>query len=113
MEMLPGDLFDKCTILRIKHDKGLDVPEYPVVLAEVKKMTGDDKMLDLLYEQLWSSNLIQYDWEDRIRVEKKMSEVGKIAILIREQNDNRVNLKNNINKIFKAFQEVKLYKRSS
>ena len=57
-------------------------------------------------------NILQYNLEDLVRVEKKLKVVGEIALKIRDQNDHRVMLKNKINNLFVGtYQEVKLYKR--
>lgn len=112
MTYSPGDLYDKCSILQIKKEKGLEVPEFEFVWEEVDETLKNNEMLKQLYEQLVKSNTTQFELEDLIRVEKKMNKVGEIALLIREFNDRRVALKNRINKELNyTFQEVKCYKR--
>lgn len=111
MKYSAGDLFDKCSILRVKKEKGLNVPELEVFSKEVEEIIRDNPTLELFYFRLIESNARQFDLEDVIRVEKNLEKVGQTALLIREYNDNRVALKNKINNIVGEFEEVKLYKR--
>jgi hypothetical protein len=107
----PGELFDKLSILQIKRDKGLAVEEEYNTLHNF--LFEFFPSVSLLFDSLVLSNRTQWDLEDVIRSEKDMSVVGKTAVLIREYNDNRVNLKNKINrKLQMGFEEQKNYKRS-
>ncbi len=112
MEYSPGDFLDRHTILAIKKDKGLDTEkeleemkyEYSLLINVIG--VGD------VYNELYRSNYIQYELEDKIRVEKDLKMVGQYALDIRERNDRRVELKNKINYICGyKFKELKLYNR--
>lgn len=107
----PGELFDKCSILEIKMGKGLPVKdEFALVKSEIDALTKMVPSTNELYFKILDSNIKQYALEDRIRVEKTMTKVGKIALEIRVQNDIRVSLKNEINKATGyRFREEKKY----
>lgn len=110
----PGDLFDKCSILEIKKDKGLDsvLHEYKAVKEEVEHYIKLEPDTYNLYAEILESNRKQFDLEDLVRVEKSLEKVGKIALEIREFNDNRVRIKNEINKLCGyQYLEAKRYKR--
>lgn len=113
-EYSPGDLLDKCSILEIKKNKGLNVlSEYSIIKDEVVKRYFILPEIEKLYKALVDSNLEQFDLEDLIRVEKNLERVGEIALKIREFNDRRVNYKNIINKLSgESFPEIKSYKRT-
>jgi hypothetical protein len=107
----PGELFDKLSILEIKKNKGLKVDyEYSELFIFLKEYMPK---ISVIYDTLSSSNKSQWDLEDKIRTEVNLDDVGRFAILIREYNDNRVSLKNRINKVLDlGFEEKKEYKEN-
>ena len=113
MQYNAGDLLDKCTILEIKSSKGLNVlDEFMKVKFEVyNDYLEKDEAFKTIYMALMRVNREQYELEDKIRVADRLEEVGRIALDIRIHNDERVFLKNEINKLAGDNAEVKLYKR--
>jgi len=106
----PGELFDKLSILEIKKERGLKVEkEYNELFLFLKDYISK---ITAIYDLLLASNKSQWDLEDKIRVEQNLDDVGRFALLIREYNVTRVELKNKINdKLKLGYQEKKDYKR--
>jgi hypothetical protein len=118
---LMGDVIDRYCILKVKKENGFDVDyelgEYLKYIqedVEIRQLSNQEfSELLKIQDELFNCHMAQFALEDRIRVEKDLIDVGKIALEIREFNDFRVLLKNKINILLKeAVIEKKLYKRN-
>ena len=116
----PGDLFDKMTILIIKLEKVTSFKNKYIITEELNGLfTYIDSVVQLTsltnygvgllpeyINKLFMLNRIQWDLEDRVRIEKTW-DAAKAA---RENNTKRVEVKNLINKLFNFPIEIKEYK---
>jgi len=109
MEMTPGEIVDRYTILRMK------AAQAPELFPELSKYS--DEIVKLNIMRIWPFALILMEmnakiWmlEADIRKGKEMpiEEVGKRALAIRDLNKNRVLAKAEIDKIFKVIPDVKV-----
>lgn len=113
MEIAVADVIDRFTIVRLKKERMVPTPdsvlrEYCELLREIDRVGYEDAhdWVDALYEV----NSAIWDLEADIRQAKDLSleEVGRRALLIRDQNRERVFLKNIICNITKTgFPEFK------
>ena len=116
-----GELFDKISILEIKNKKILD--ESKIVNIK-KELNGLKKVLDELninlsetnnlYNKLYKINLTLWEIEDSIRVLEKNENFGEkfieLARAVYKTNDQRFEVKNDINKLFNSeYVEEKSY----
>ena len=116
-----GELFDKISILEIKNKKILD--ESKIVNIK-KELNGLKKVLDELninlsetnnlYNKLYKINLTLWEIEDSIRVFEKNDDFGEkfieLARAVYITNDQRFEVKNDINKLFNSeYVEEKSY----
>ena len=116
-----GELFDKISILEIKNKKILD--ESKIVNIK-KELNGLKKVLDELninlsetnnlYNKLYKINLTLWEIEDSIRVFEKNEDFGEkfieLARAVYITNDQRFEVKNDINKLFNSeYVEEKSY----
>lgn len=118
----PGDLADTISILSIKAHRLQDElqshkinqlleqkEEYKFLLAmHAQHKDLSEAEMDELHRLtlfLHNINMEQWDWEDRVRSEQSW----EAAIGARECNSKRVEVKNEINKIFGYFTETKRY----
>ena len=116
-----GELFDKISILEIKNKKILD--ESKIVNIK-KELNGLKKVLDELninlsetnnlYNKLYKINLTLWEVEDSIRVLEKNEDFGEkfieLARAVYITNDQRFEVKNDINKLFNSeYVEEKSY----
>lgn len=107
----PGDLFDKYSILLVKHQKGLPVTgELELFRLEVEALVEEHPDAKQVLESLVESNSLQFELENQINKEQDRSKVGSIALDIRRRNNHRVQLKNRIQELCRAsFLEIKSY----
>jgi len=117
-----GELVDKLTILNIKKIKIKDpnkIKEVNTELkileekAEVLKNFNEKEFLDL-FKKLYEINLKLWEVEDNIRIHESNNEFNEKFIELARSvyflNDNRFDIKSNINKFFGSkINEVKQY----
>ena len=116
-----GELLDKISILEIKNKKILDESK---ILNIKKELNGLKKVLDELninlsetnnlYNKLYKINLTLWEIEDSIRVFEKNDDFGEkfieLARAVYITNDQRFEVKNDINKLFNSeYVEEKSY----
>ena len=116
-----GELLDKISILEIKNKKILDESK---ILNIKKELNGLKKVLDelkinlsetnSLYNKLYKINLTLWEIEDSIRVLEKNEDFGEkfieLARSVYITNDQRFEVKNDINKLFNSeYVEEKSY----
>ncbi|MDB3981448.1 DUF6165 family protein [Acidimicrobiia bacterium] len=116
-----GELLDKISILEIKNKKILDKSK---ILNIKKELNGLKKVLDelninssesnSLYNKLYKINLTLWAIEDSIRVLEKNEDFGEkfieLARAVYKTNDQRFEVKNDINKLFNSeYVEEKSY----
>ena len=116
-----GELLDKISILEIKNKKILDKSK---ILNIKKELNGLKKVLDelninlsetnSLYNKLYKINLTLWEIEDSIRVLEKNEDFGEkfieLARAVYITNDQRFEVKNDINKLFNSeYVEEKSY----
>jgi hypothetical protein len=116
-----GELLDKISILEIKNRKILDESK---ILNIKKELNGLKKVLDelninlsetnSLYNKLYKINLTLWEIEDSIRVLEKNEDFGEkfieLARAVYITNDQRFEVKNDINKLFNSeYVEEKSY----
>ena len=116
-----GELLDKISILEIKNKKILNESK---ILNIKKELNGLKKVLDelninssesnSLYNKLYKINLTLWEIEDSIRVLEKNEDFGekfiKLARAVYKTNDQRFEVKNDINKLFNSeYVEEKSY----
>tara|TARA_Y100000389_G_scaffold126442_1_gene123804 strand:+ start:688 stop:1074 length:387 start_codon:yes stop_codon:yes gene_type:complete len=116
-----GELFDKITILEIKNKKILNESK---ILNIEKELNGLKKVLDELninlsetnnlYNKLYKINLTLWEIEDSIRVLEKNKDFEEkfieLARAVYKTNDQRFEVKNDINKLFNSeYVEEKSY----
>lgn len=116
----PGDLFDKMTILIIKLEKVKDLKSKFIITEELFKLLtyinnsikldnlisyGNGKLKDCI-DDLFYLNKYQWELEDKVRTE----ESWEAAQYARNNNIQRIKVKNQINKLFCFPCEVKEYK---
>jgi len=116
-----GELLDKISILEIKNKKILDESK----ILNIKKELNDlKKVLDefninlsetnSLYNKIYKINLTLWEIEDSIRVLEKNEDFGEkfieLARAVYITNDQRFEVKNDINKLFNSeYVEEKSY----
>ena len=116
-----GELLDKISILEIKNKKILNESK---ILNIKKELNGLNKVLDelninlsesnSLYNKLYKINLTLWGIEDSIRVLEKNEDFGdkfiELARAVYKTNDQRFEIKNDINKLFNSeYVEEKSY----
>jgi hypothetical protein len=116
-----GELLDKISILEIKNKKILNESK---ILNIKKELNGLKKVLDelninlsesnSLYNKLYKINLTLWEIEDSIRVLEKNEDFGEkfieLARAVYKTNDQRFEVKNDINKLFNSeYVEEKSY----
>ena len=116
-----GELLDKISILEIKNKKILDESK---ILNIKKELNGLKKVLDelninlsetnSLFNKLYKINLTLWEIEDSIRVLEKNENFGEkfieLARAVYKTNDQRFEVKNDINKLFNSeYVEEKSY----
>jgi len=116
-----GELLDKISILEIKNKKILDESK---ILNIKKELNSLNKVLDelninlsesnMLYNKLYKINLTLWEVEDSIRVLEKNEDFGEkfieLARAVYKTNDQRFEVKNDINKLFNSeYVEEKSY----
>jgi hypothetical protein len=116
-----GELLDKISILEIKNKKILNESK---ILNIKKELNSLNKVLDelninlsesnMLYNKLYKINLTLWEVEDSIRVLEKNEDFGEkfieLARAVYITNDQRFEVKNDINKLFNSeYVEEKSY----
>ena len=116
-----GELLDKISILEIKNKKILNESK---ILNIKKELNGLKKVIDELhinlsetnglYNKLYKINLTLWEIEDSIRVLEKNEDFGEkfieLARAVYITNDQRFEVKNDINKLFNSeYVEEKSY----
>ncbi len=124
VEISPGELLDKISILEIKIEKIKDKINLSQIEKEYKILKSSQKMLmeitpekediDKLFLNLKSTNLILWEIEDKIRGCEKNKDFSKkfidLARGVYFNNDKRAKIKSEINKILKSnIEEIKSY----
>lgn len=126
MEMSPGDLADRCSILTLKVDR---LPYHPEVKREylaIREACDSEEISTAAVSRLYEVNGKIWDLESDIRKGKEntlevsadvksmeyeklmqLAEVGRRALLIRDLNAQRIEMKNTLNARFSGFIEVK------
>lgn len=118
LEYFKGDVCDRFSILTLKKERlpeNEDIDgEYKLIKKEFDKLARGVTGLKIkpLYFKLYNCNRIIWDLESDIRkgLDNRLTleEVGKRAISIRDWNRDRVLIKNEINKLFNEFGDVKI-----
>ena len=112
-----GELYDKYSILEIKHERIKDLTKLEFVKREMdylKPFIDEYRLEETLREQLKSINEKLWDIEDRIRVKESLQEFDQefisVARSVYKTNDERNVVKNQINEIFKSdIKDIKSY----
>ena len=112
-----GELYDKYSILEIKHERIKDLTKLEFVKREMdylKPFIDQYRLEKTLREQLKSINEKLWDIEDRIRVKESLQEFDQefisVARSVYKTNDERNVVKNQINEIFKSdIKDIKSY----
>ena len=116
-----GELLDKISILEIKNKKILNESKILNIKKELNdlKKVIDELHINLsetngLYDKLYNINLILWEIEDSIRVLEKNEDFGEkfieLARAVYITNDQRFEVKNDINKLFNSeYVEEKSY----
>lgn len=111
MEISIGDIIDRFTICKLKSERGnIDMSEE---MGKLSEEINKHSNLETYIEQLYKINGDIWDLESDIRQGKEdllgLEEVGRRAIRIREHNNKRIGVKNQINSITKTgFIETKI-----
>lgn len=111
-----GELLDKISILSIKNEKDPDNLDIKKEYTILKLKAEEYKVYDVaLLKELYAINKKLWDIEDKIRVKEKKGEFDyefiNLARLVYKTNDERFEVKNEINRQFNSqIREVKLYK---
>ncbi|MDX1948746.1 MAG: DUF6165 family protein [Pirellulaceae bacterium] len=121
VEISPGELIDKLTILLIKRDRIADSAKQRHILAELAAIeAARDKSLPLSAElarltgELRAINTALWEIEDAIRLCEREQDFGprfiELARAVYHQNDQRAALKRQVNELLgAAFSEQKSY----
>lgn len=118
-----GELYDKFTILSIKHEKITDPAKRAMVEKEMRYL--QDVMMDIttfppseirLTERLRTVNAELWDIEDRIRGKERARQFDyefiKLARSVYKKNDERSAIKNEINTVFNSeLMDIKSYEK--
>ena len=116
-----GELLDKVSILEIKNKKILNESKIINIKKELKGLKDVLSELGInlsetknLYNELYKINLTLWEIEDSIRVLEKDEDFGEkfieLARAVYMTNDQRFEVKNNINKLFNSeYVEEKSY----
>lgn len=116
-----GELLDKISILEIKNKKILNKSKNLNIKKELKGLKNVLSGLGInlsetnkLYSELYKINLTLWEIEDSIRVLEKDEDFGEkfieLARAVYMTNDQRFEVKNNINKLFNSeYVEEKSY----
>lgn len=108
VEIAPGELLDKQSILEIKAERILDPEKRANVTTELEILRkarlenlGEDGALTALYDRLKAVNERLWDIEDAIRDEERASRFGdrfvELARSVYRSNDERAAIKREIN----------------
>jgi uncharacterized coiled-coil DUF342 family protein len=118
-----GELYDKFTILSIKHEKITDPTKHAMVEKEMRYL--QDAMMDIttfppaetrLVEKLRNINAELWDIEDKIRGKERARQFDRefieLARSVYKKNDKRSAIKNEINAIFNSeLIDIKSYEK--
>jgi hypothetical protein len=115
MNVSPGDVLDRLSILKLKMERTEDKPtqEYESYTSAMREKSGEFPTLDwdLLLDLAYRANGLVWDLEGAIRnsqLDDNFVEAGKRAIMVRKVNGIRVGLKNLVNSLTgEGFLEVK------
>jgi len=115
MNVSPGDVLDRLSILKLKIERSEDKPtsEYNSYKISYEILRGSHSNLpwDLLFDLAYRANGIVWDLESAIRnsqLDDNFVEAGKRAIMVRKINGIRVSVKNLVNNLTgEGFQEIK------
>lgn len=121
VEIAPGELFDKLSILEIKTERIRDPEKLRHVQAEYEcLLAGRDLYLpaswklDALFAELKSVNEALWDIEDRLRAHERKGDFGEefvcLARSVYRTNDRRAEIKRRINRMLHSdIAEAKSY----
>ena len=121
VDISPGELIDKMTILEIKAERITDreklswiKTELDILMVVCKKDIPSSQSLEQLKKELKEVNEILWDIEDNIRICEKGKNFGdrfvELARAVYVTNDKRSAVKGRINHLFESkIQEVKSY----
>jgi len=118
-----GELYDKFTILSIKHEKIADPTKKAMVEKEMRYL--QDVMMDIttfppsetrVVEELRNINAELWDIEDKIREKERLRQFDRefieLARSVYKKNDKRSEIKNEINEIFNSeLTDIKSYQK--
>ena len=118
-----GELYDKFTILSIKHEKITDATKKAMVEKEMRYL--QDTMMDIttfppsetrLVEKLRTINAELWDIEDKIRGKERARQFDRefieLARGVYKKNDERSAIKNEINTVFNSESiDIKIYQK--
>ena len=121
--MSVGELYDKFTILSIKHEKIADPAKKAMVEKEMRYL--QDVMMDIetfppsetrLVEKLRTINAELWDIEDKIRGKERARQFDRefieLARGVYKKNDERSAIKNEINTVFNSESiDIKIYQK--
>lgn len=102
MEMSLGDFFDRWTVLLLKAQAGADSGELAAYEAELGAMLRDSRSVASwrALVQLAQANAIGWELEAQLAQAKgNLEAVGKLALRIRDNNNQRVKAKGLINEL--------------
>lgn len=108
VEIAPGELFDKLSILEIKAERIQDSEklrhvqaEYQALLARRDLHLPVSRELDALFHELKSVNTALWEIEDRLRAHERVGDFGaefvRLARSVYRTNDRRADIKRQIN----------------
>jgi hypothetical protein len=111
MKIAIGDIVDRYTICRLKSERGKidNSNEMCDLLNELKNYEGIQSYVDRLYKlhgEIWN---LEKDIRSENEAILGLEEVGRRAILLRDMNKIRINIKNEINSTYnEGYIEVKI-----
>jgi len=121
IDVSPGELLDKITILEIKSERIADPDKLAHVHRELETLSNsrteaipESAEIAALYAELKSINETLWDIEDRIREREKASDFGpafiELARSVYITNDKRAAVKNKVDRLMQSdIGEVKSY----
>lgn len=109
VEIAPGELLDKLSILEIKSENISDAEKLAHIQAEYETLMQSrnehipaNPVLDGFFDELKRVNKVLWDIEDEIRVLERNKNFGdefiKLARAVYQTNDQRAEIKNKINR---------------
>jgi hypothetical protein len=104
-----GELLDKISILEVKRERIQDKKKRANIVAQLKELRSvaatlpKQRSLHSVEKKLYVVNRAQWDWEDAARIEIRLKNPQKVALLVHKihmSNDRRALLKRQIDVLF-------------